>query len=71
MLGFTNTTNVTLVLSQSAEGLEPEELENFGKAWAEALSLCLERTKEDDGRGPLTGGGHGGTGRGGGAGQVQ
>ena len=43
MLGFTNTTNVTLALSQSAEGLEPEELENFGKAWAEALSLCLER----------------------------
>ena len=43
MLGFTNTTNVILALSQSAEGLEPEELENFGKAWAEALSLCLER----------------------------
>ena len=45
MLGFTNTTNVTLVLSQSAEGLEPEELENFGKAWAEALSLFLERRR--------------------------
>ena len=43
MLGLTNTTNVTLVLSQSTEGLEPEELENFGKAWAEAVSLCLER----------------------------
>jgi len=31
------------VFSQSTEGLEPEELGNFGTAWAEAVSLCLER----------------------------